>query len=810
MPNNIENYKKANNTNNFIIVIFILLIIGTLITLYFFIVYKNDNNNQPSVSTTISSNNLSITSDSLTYGNILADGQNTGYYNRFNGFTKNYLNKLNGIKLNNSTVCKENNGYYENDTCYCIAPFYGDKCQNQDYNLDFYEIHAKIYYDDGIVFVKNNPTSFNNDYDIYNIYPGWKNSKTPSMLDYPYNGRYTWYTKEPNGNIIPPFQNILTPTAYSIQDITSKGIYIVKDDIVEKCYILKGIYVIELLQVNDPDYEKFVILMKKDFQFDFAIKDKIIGIPEPSYTGMLYTPKPYFQYDNDNYNIDLDCEFLDTAINPILAVNDSLKINKNICFFPNPMLILNGKVENLKKHNGLECPISTSQYPFGALDAFQCNLPKNNDTINKYPYHDYTSSASQLYTKLKKTYENNCQNGTCTDINNCDSNIKCNENGNDTSDNNDGDFNLGGCLRSIREKAMNLSKNVNCQLGDIACFYQNGICRQKIPATNLSVPTNTTETKSYNNNLIFDFKYYSRGNKENTCENSRRCQYSKQDQSDQGDNYGIVYTNYLTPSSIKSLNPSPIYNVYDEDNTTFGKEFWSNNTSFTNKWYSMVVGDNSVSKWSGWTQEKKPADINIQFQPCCKDLGNSCFYDFEYLENFRKFGNYKFTPRDQSSKYADLYFKNQNCYYDYNPFNLAYDNIHLNNFRPRGLDTYNISFIDKNLFYVNYYNYIDTPTATIKMQSSVKIKLPEYTYIVNTPSKFNMDWNLYDETYKWPRIFNEAMNTNSGLDLYGLLYMVNQLVLPNENPYYQSLGPLIPCSCRCASEVLSNSTIPFS
>jgi len=797
MPFNEEKYNQANKSNNFIIVSLILLILGVGISIYFFISYKsdNDNNNQISTSATSFQSDTGIPENTLTYGNILPDGQNTGFYNRFSGFNKNYSNKLNGTKLNNSTICEENNGKYLNNTCFCLAPFYGERCQEQDFNQDFYEVHAKIYYDDGIAFIKPNSTVFENDYDIYNIYPGWKNQKTPSMLDYPYNGRFTWYTKEPNGNIIPPFQNILTPTSYSSQDFTSKGVYIVRDELIEKCFILRGIYVIQLLdkEKDAEEYNNFIILMKKDFQFDFSIKDKIIGIPDPLYTGMLYTPKPYFEYEN----IDLDCEFLDTAVNPILTTNQALTKKKNFCFFPNPMIVLNGKFDFLKTHNGKECPISTSQYPFGALDAFQCTLKDDNKSTNKYPYHDYKSSASQLYTKLKRVVENNCPDGNCNDVNTC-ATPKCDDDVGDTSDNYGGDFNLGGCLRSIRNIAVG---------SGLEPIYQNRICRQKIPATNLSVPQNINTT--FQGKKIFDFKYYSKENKENTCLNSTRCEYSKQSQSNQGDRYGIVYTNYLRPSQIKALDPSDLYNIYDEKNTSYGKDFWSVNTSFTNEWYSSIVGNNSIERWAGFKNPQTPGDINIIFGPCCRDSNNKCFYDFDSLENFRKFGNFKFTPKTKDENYDGSHFKNQRCYFDYNPFNNAYDNIHLNNYRPRGVDTYNISFAGRNLYFTNFYNAVETPTTTIKMQSLVKIKLPEYTYIVNKPSRFSMDPNAYDSTYKWPKIFNESMATDTGLDLYGLLYIVNQLVLPNENQYYQSLGPLIPCSCRCASEVLSSSVTPF-
>ena len=803
MPFNEEKYKEANKSNNFIIIFFILLIIGVGISIYFFISYKEDNKNT-SLSISVSESDTSIPQNTLTYGTIFADGQNTGFYNRFSGFNKNYSNKLNGINLNNITICEENNGKFLNDTCYCLAPFYGERCQEQDFNQDFYKVHAKIYYDDGIAFVKPDSSIFTNDYDIYNIYPGWKNQKTPSMLDYPYNGRYTWYTKEPNGNIIPPVQNILTPTAYSLQDSSSKGVYIIKDELIEKCYILRGIYVIQLLQKGDPDYDNFIILMKKDFQYDFAIFDKIIAVPDPLYTGMAFTPKPYFEYQN----IDLNCYFLDTAVNPIYTVNQALSNNisdnKFFCFFPNPMIILNGKIESLKLHNGKECPISTSQYPFGVLDAFQCTLKNDNDSLNKYPYNDYKSSASQLYTRLKSTFPTNCPNpdAQCFDVNDC-ATPRCNEDVGDTGDSKNGDTNLGGCLRTIRNKAMNLRGNaLNCSPLDILCLYQNGICRQRIPASNLSVPQRLNTT--FNGKKIFDFRYTR--SKEETCQNSTRCNYS----SNNGEDYGVKYNNYLTPSQIEQLEPSSLYNVYNENNTSYGKDFWSVNTSFTNEWYSIVVGNNNVERWKGWKNPETPGDINIQFQPCCKDSGNQCFYDFDALENFRKFGNFKFTPRDRSSKYASKYFENQNCYFDYNPFNNAYDNIHLNNYRPRGLDTYNISFAERNFYFTNFYNSVETPIKTIKMQSLVKIKLPEYTYIVNKPSKFRMDPNSYDSSYKWPKIFNESMNTDTGLDLYGLLYIINQLVLPNENQYYQSLGPLIPCSCRCASEVLSSSVTPFS
>lgn len=812
MSDTIANYQKANKTSNAIIVIFISLIVIAGVSIYFFIFYKNS---QESTSTEISGSGITtqstISSSVRTYGNIFGDGQNNGYYNRFNGYTKNYF-KDNGTSLTNSTVCVENNGFWDGNKCLCIAPFYGNRCQNQDFNQDFYEVHAKIYYDDGVAFQKNllniNNVNFNNDFEIYNIYPGDKNPNTPSMLDYPYYGRYTWYTREPNGSINPPYQNFLTPTGYSIQDPNSKGVYIVKNDLIEKCYILRGIYVIQLLNVNDPEYDDYIVLMKKESQFDFAIYDQIIAIPDSFYTGMAFTPKPYFEYNN----INLNCEFLDTAIDPIFQVNKALKDKKNIAFFPNPTIVMNGKFEYLKNHDGKRCPISTSQYPFGVMDTFQCKVGEK----GQYPKNSVYTTASQLYTKLRDITSSRCDSqGKCEDINRC-STPKCDQSDSDTGDSQFGDSNLGGCLNEIRYLATNKS--------DIA----ENICRQKIPATNYSFPVNV---KLYNGQEILKMMYYNiyKGDqKENTCANSKRCAYSARDEGNQGDAYGIVYVNYRSNQSVKgfleecnktgccqnclpknddgSLDFSIFekYNAYDPEKTTFGREFWTANTNFFDKWKSYVVGEGG--EWSGFNRNSSnptPVDLNNIFIPCCKDADN-CLFDVNKLQTFRKFQNFNFAFRDKSAKYLEDKFYNQRCYYDYSPYNLSYDNIHLNNFRPRGLDTYNISFYDYGFFFTNFYNF-ETPKKSYKMQSAVKIKLPEYTYIVNRPSEFNMNWDEFDNSVKWPKIFNDAMATETGTDLYGFLYMINQLVLPNDNRYYQSLGPLIPCSCRCANTVLSSS-----
>lgn len=765
MTNGIQ--KKSNP---FIIIVFILLIIGGCLAIYFFIIDKNINSTA-SIDQQAAPTETTIYS---TYGTINSDGQNNGYYNRFNGLTKNYTNKLNGVDLNNETACLENNGFWESPKCSCLAPFYGRRCENQDYSNDYYKVHARIYYDDGIEFLKyTNPTS-QVESELYNVYPAYLNPSTPSMLEYVYYGRQSWYTVSPNGSFIPNVPNVLTPTAYASQNQLIKGFYLYTNELgITTCYMLRGIYVIELIDdKNDPDYENFIIFMKKDSQFDFAIKDKIIGVPDPYYTGMFYTPKPYFEYND----IDLNCEFLESAIDPIKQINRALSQKRNICFYPNPMIIMNGKINILKNHTGKRCPISTAQYPFGAMDTFQCNV----ETPNLYPVNNGYGNASQLYTKLKDDVS--CKN--CTDTWSC-SGVKDDPDGNDTSDTaNPGDHNLGGCLKCIRDYATGFIED-------------NFICRQLIPITNVSWITGTES------NGITNVSY--EWSKEITCANTERCKYSSIGVEGEGNLYGQRYISYLTPSQLRSKQSNFVLNSYDPLKTTWGSDYFSANTDYYNQLRTIIVGDNRNSKYAGWNNS--PAiisDVSPIWQPCCKDIGNKCKYDFGKLETFRKFKNYYFQNRKKDTNF----YQSPSCYTDYDVYMNAYDHIHLNNYRPRAIDTYNISFYNRQFFYTNFYQVKNNLGENAFMQSCVKIKLPEYTYIVNKPSDFDMNPNsLENETFtKWPQIYINAMQKETGMDEYGLTYSIASLAIPPDNPYYQSLG-IVPCSTRCAFDKILSSSI---
>lgn len=847
---------KTNNYKYYFIITFIFLVI--IILIISFVIARVNTKHVKSL-TTVTTKQLTDPNQT-TYGEINYDGQPTGFINRFSGFENSNLTS-NAEGLTTQATCEANNGFWSTEflKCACYAPFYGPTCQSQLYSKDYYKIYAKIYYDDGTLFdnTVNPPVG---------VYPGIETVATGSMQSYPYLGRYTWYTVTPSGAFVPANgRTTLSPTAYATQNADVKGIYIINNTF---CYMLRGIYIIELLTKETENYENYVLLIKKTAQYDFAIKDKIFAIPEPEYTGMFFLPKPYFEYQNSE--IDCNLDIFKNALDPIATVqkslSDEITTNQKPCFFPNPVILLNGK---LQKHNGLQCPISTSQYPFGISDVYQCKY-LNNNTKNNYPINDEYGNVSWLYTKPTKTCVRNsdtvqcnnegvkCQATECidsqldvvtwNDIQTCSDKIDnaCWPRPNEI---------FTGPVGAAKWQCIN---EPCCKSGDLIrtktnCLYclqtyVTSIYNQNNPDENFNVRTcrdlmprsNVSYFYKFNEKLnaldINYFKWLNETEKSRIKNNiwqvqtfTRRLEDAVKQCCRQTDrleeigtapvstiNPAVLYYANLSNSGFQQYQTIPTRengdysggynppldfenNKYKGEYTTYGTTVDSIQTQVNRQFVTMSLNN-------AYSNSTYAGDINYFYivntlaNTNDNNLKGKATYDTTKLDTYRMFGN--------------MYFKNKlgfwepyqlsQSYYDYNEYNLGYDSIYTNEFRPRGLDTYSTSV--KNYFETFYSSVFYDNNQ--KMPSSIKIKLPEYTYVVNTTSKFNMDpLASKNVNLKYPVIYTDAMASDSGFDKYFVDDMVFNLKFPPISPYYQSINFTIPCSTRCSYPYVFSSCI---
>jgi len=794
---------------------------------------------------------LNIDPDATTYGTINFDGQNTGFLNRFTTFRNENIT-INGKGLTQSN-CSDNNGFwYVNPEtnmgkCLCYAPFSGDRCQNQEYNIDFYKVYAKIYYDDG--------TPLASPLNATGKYPGIDgNLETKSMLKYPYFKRYSWYTVVPEtGALYPDSGGVDTPSSYCIKNGETKGFYIINDTV---CYVLFGIYIIEFLNTPDPNY---VLFIKKTSQYDFAVKDKMYAVPDPEYTGMPFLPKPYWEYENT----EIEGDFFENALEPILTVNkkleDEITTKREFCFYPNPMFIMNGKVNF---HDGLKCPISTSQYPFGISDVYQCKFKQGeNDNKNNFPIIDSWGNVSWLLTKPTKTckrqngVEVRCCKNECSSVNkypecleqdlskvdwlspqcptqSCSERQLCWPRPKDKQD-------AGGGFSCGTENIPCCKQGdfVNTKYGCLYCLQyfmtQNKIndfttsnlndatCRDLMPRSNVGYfisKSNDQVYSRYVDTSKLDTLYWQITTRDDLESGVTTCC--------RDDTSRIVETGVYPVSTI---NPPMLYfnqnnnftyyqanatknnsdygggsnyptnftlNSYDPKYTNWGPTFDSQLSNPESKLKTMTLN-------SAYTNSDYVGDLNFLYLiNTLKDKTGSVkmTYQADSLKNYRQFGNMYFKSR--IGIYEPYTFPQS--YTISNDYSLGYDYAHSNYFIPRGLNTYSESVGN---FFQTFYNsiyYVKT-----RIPSCVKIKLPEYTYIVNRPSSFNMDPNFTENVgKKYPEIYIDNMNKDTGYDLYFLNDMVQNLVFPPTRQTYQSILFNIPCSTRCSYPDILSTSIP--
>lgn len=824
-----------NNTK--IVIIYSLLLLFLFLEIYYYI-------------NLISPKNVTdkqIDSSFTTYGTINFDGQNTGYIDRFSTFKNNNISS-NGKSLTNSSSCIENNGFWniENNKCLCYAPFSGDKCQNQEYNNDFYKIYAKIYYDDG---TQLNP-SLNK-----GLYPGIDgNENTKSMLNYTFSGRYSWYTILPNGELYPLKDNVSTPSKYCVDNPSTKGFYVINNI---TCYILFGIYMIEILPIPD---ERYVLFIKKSKQYDFVVKDKIYAIPDPEYTGNNLLPKPYFEYENT----EIECDFLNDALDPIYSINKKLKeeitTKKLTCFFPNPMIILNGK---LNFHDGSVCPISTSQYPFGISDVYQCKHdPSLNPNKDNFPINDYAGNVSWLYTKPTKPCSRTqkvkcsdqssnlcdslqCNNNNINDVNwltnqcckTCNDNDKCwpRPDKEDRGENifgeqwscyskpccSEGDYlrTKQGCLYCLQTYVTSI---YNVQNGNAVEDKNLHLCRDLVPRSNVSyfVNKNTNAYSQYLSSTelskidYFSWQIYTYQSTD-ISEGVNKCCRGTNREEELGTvpvstvNPCLLYNNpngfryYQGFATERNANydggfnygADPLLNKYDPKYTSFS-------STYDSVAFQPIRNLKTMSLNNAYTNKDFVGDMNYYY--IVNTLKNKdskpskATYSNDKLDNYRIFGNMYFKGRDNK---FEPYTLNQS-YYDVNEYTLGYDYIYTNYFRPRGLDTYSESIGN---YFETYYTSIFYKS---KIPSSIKIKLPEYTYIVNKYSMFNMDPKYSANiNKKYPEIYKNAMDTDTGYDFNFVKDMIYNLKFPPNIQYYQSINFTIPCSTRCSFPYIMSSSI---
>jgi len=857
--------QTQSNFGYYFIITFLFLVIIILFLSFLTVRVNNKSTKSKIVTKSLTQSKQLTDPNQTTYGEINYDGQPTGFINRFSGFENANLTS-NGEGLTTQATCEANNGFWSAEflKCACYAAFYGTTCELQIYSKDYYKVYAKIYYDDGtpLDLTVSPPVG---------LYPAVETVASASMQSYPYLGRYSWYTVTPNGSFVPANGRTTTsPTAYASQNADVKGIYIINNTF---CYMLRGIYIIELLTTQTPNYQNYVLLIKKSAQYDFAIKDKKYAIPEPEYTGMYFLPKPYFEYQNGE--IDCNLDIFQNALDPIATIqkglSDELTTQQKTCFFPNPVILLNGK---LQKHNGLQCPISTSQYPFGISDVYQCKY-LNNNTKNNYPINDEYGNVSWLYTKPTKTCKREGDTVQCNNDGDTCPATQCEESQLNTVTWND----VQGCSSSeysfcwprpdkeyIRNAAGQYEWRCRfepcCASGDLIRTKQNCLyclqtylttiydpknpdnnfnvrtCRDLMPRSNVSYFYKLDEeTNQILNDLDINYYKWLSADERSRIKNNIWQVQTFQRRLEDGVKQCCRETDRLEEIGIDpvaTLNPATLYyasennqgfqqyqnlptrengdynggynppldreqNKYKAEYTTYGNTVDTVQTQVNRQFVTMSLN-------SAYSNSTYAGDINYFYvintlaNTNNNNLQGKALYDTTKLETYRMFGNMYFKNK---LGYWEPYRMSQS-YYDYNEYNLGYDYIYTNHFRPRGLDTYSASVGN---YFETFYSSVFYENQQ-KMPSAVKIKLPEYTYVVNTTSSFNMDpKSSKNVNRKYPAIYTEAQDTNSGFDKYFVDDMVFNLKFPPISPYYQSINFTIPCSTRCTYPYVFSSCI---